>query len=534
MLACVVSFLGIWFNTFHSIGLWKHFLPILILLVFGVFYYFARVKKRFKTGLIGFCVGCVVFFCINWFLMAGITGVSLYFFGTVLICILLIQDEKSPWVFLGGLFFLETCLIAAHYFSPDWVYPYVSREEQFFDIWVFCLISQLMSALTILYSKKSYLDEKNKAEKLALEKSNFLANMSHEIRTPLNGIIGMNEIAIELSNSPQVTKQLNIVQDSAQHLLHIINEVLDISKLNSKNFSLNLNWVSLKKGLEIVFHYLQSQSEKKGIQASFVFDDTLNQQAYIDLPRLRQVLLNLCSNAVKFTENGHISLIVEDRDGSVFIGVKDTGVGMSPKHSKRVFNRYEQVESNDGLYTNGTGLGLSISRKIVEFMEGELEVITNVGQGSFFFFTVQFPRKKMDVSQEIPKVSVEKRSGSGYKILLAEDNHINAKIVINLLQKHNFEVVWVENGSLVLEGIVRESFDLILMDLEMPELNGFETNREIRKQDCTIPIIALTAHALPEFKQKAESQGFSGFLSKPIKRQDLLDTLFQNLLPKNI
>jgi CheY-like chemotaxis protein len=358
--------------------------------------------------------------------------------------------------------------------------------------------------------------------------------MSHEIRTPLNGIIGMNEIAIELSNSPQVTKQLNIVQDSAQHLLHIINEVLDISKLNSNNFSLNLNWVSLKKGLEIVFHYLQSQSEKKGIQASFVFDDTLNQQAYIDLPRLRQVLLNLCSNAVKFTENGHISLIVEDRDGSVFIGVKDTGVGMSPKHSKRVFNRYEQVESNDGLYTNGTGLGLSISRKIVEFMEGELEVITNVGQGSFFFFTVQFPRKKMDVSQEIPKVSVEKRSGSGYKILLAEDNHINAKIVINLLQKHNFEVVWVENGSLVLEGIVRESFDLILMDLEMPELNGFETNREIRKQDCTIPIIALTAHALPEFKQKAESQGFSGFLSKPIKRQDLLDTLFQNLLPKNI
>jgi CheY-like chemotaxis protein len=358
--------------------------------------------------------------------------------------------------------------------------------------------------------------------------------MSHEIRTPLNGIIGMNEIAIELSNSPQVTKQLNIVQDSAQHLLHIINEVLDISKLNSNNFSLNLNWVSLKKGLEIVFHFLQSQSEKKGIQVSFVFDDTLNQQAYIDLPRLRQVLLNLCSNAVKFTENGHISLIVEDRDGSIFIGVKDTGVGMSAKHSKRVFNRYEQVESNDGLHTNGTGLGLSISRKIVEFMEGELEVITDVGKGSFFFFTVQFPRKKMDVSQEILKVSAEKRSGLGYKILLAEDNHINAKIVINLLQKHNFEVIWVENGSLVLESIGRESFDLILMDLEMPELNGFETNREIRKQDYTIPIIALTAHALPEFKQKAESQGFNGFLSKPIRRQDLLDTLFQNLLPKNI
>ena len=167
-------------------------------------------------------------------------------------------------------------------------------------------------------------------------------------------------------------------------------------------------------------------------------------------------------------------------------------------------------------------------------MEGELGVISDVGQGSFFFFTVHFPRKKMDVRKETLKGSVETNSGSGYKILLAEDNHINAKIVINLLQKHNFEVVWVENGSLVLEAILIEPFDLILMDLEMPELNGFETNREIRKQDYTIPIIALTAHALPEFKQKAESQGFNGFLSKPIKRQDLLDTLFQNLLPKNI
>ncbi len=377
--------------------------------------------------------------------------------------------------------------------------------------------------------------EKKRAEFANNAKTEFLSNMSHEIRTPLNGIIGTADLLQRSKLTEEDKKSVEIIAESGKNLLAIINDVLDISKIEAGKIHLDLTAVDLKKIIQSVVSAFSAMAKTKKIELKSHLDESLDFHVMVDEVRVRQVLTNLLSNAIKFTEKGEVNVHLEhvqtDDQGYFKISVLDTGIGISADKLDSIFSRFTQEDGSISRMYGGTGLGLSICKELVDLMHGKIEVETNKGKGSKFVVTL--PLKKVDKVVEKTPSEQEKRDVPKLKVLVAEDDMINQKIIEKMLKSLGHEVHLADNGEVALEHFKEDTFDIVLMDMQMPVMNGIDSAKAIRahEQESNLketPILALTANALEQHKEMCYEAGMNGYYTKPITMKSIEEMLTLN------
>ena len=386
--------------------------------------------------------------------------------------------------------------------------------------------------------------ELNKAkqitEEATLAKSSFLANMSHEIRTPLNGIIGMADLALmDENNTESQTERLNDIKQSGESLLDIINEILDISKIEANKLVLEEVEFNTRDLIKKIEKLLSVKTFRKELEFTTNISSDMPDILIGDPLRIRQILINLAGNAIKFTNKGSVSINVkllkkEKNNLKIEFSVEDTGIGISKEKIAYLFESYSQAEKSTARRHGGTGLGLTISKKLVEMMDGTIEVESEIGKGSKFYFIIELKQGKTLKATEkssIKNLETEKKKTSSKQlsILIVEDQLINRKIIFQLLKRKGHKITSAENGKIALEKAKSEKFDMIFMDIQMPEMDGLEATKLIRKFEkdnkTHTPIIAMTAHAMKGDKEVCLAAGMNHYITKPINPAELYSVI---------
>ena len=378
-------------------------------------------------------------------------------------------------------------------------------------------------------------DAKVRADAASLAKSRFLANMSHEIRTPMNAIIGFTYLLRRsIQDSGQLAK-LDKIEQSGKHLLRVINDILELSKIEADHVRLECLPLQLGAVLDHVRSIMHERVEHKQLALHIELAPELARRSLCgDALRLNQILLNLVSNAVKFTPSGwiRISARLEHEDAAlvrVRFEVQDTGIGIAEADLPRLFEAFEQAEDSTTRQFGGTGLGLAISRKLARLMGGETGVFSQPGQGSTFWFTVAFQQcAEPSLAAPVRAQDTGGQKGTG-QILLVEDNPINQEVAKEMLESRGFVVDLADHGGQALAMVQQKAYDLILMDVQMPVMDGFEATRQIRALEAygKVPIVAMTANAFEEDRQRCLEAGMSGFLAKPVEPERLYAVIAQ-------
>jgi CheY-like chemotaxis protein/two-component sensor histidine kinase len=377
------------------------------------------------------------------------------------------------------------------------------------------------------------IEARDKAEMATKAKQQFLSNMSHEIRTPLNAILGMTDLLLMENPDKEQEDLLQNIRFSGKNLLVLINDILDISKIEEGKIILENTRFNILRLLNNIDHAFQIRASEKKLEFHLKMDHGIPEELNGDQFRLSQVLNNLLENALKFTEKGKIELLVKNngnKDKKVYLkfSVKDTGIGISEEEKARIFERFEQASSDTTRKYGGSGLGLTITRNLLELMNSEIRIDSEPGKGTEFYFDLVFPIAETDKAvlpmDEIPQEDIHQLNG-GNHVLLVEDNELNMKVARKFLEKWNFVVELAENGDEALQKCAKSEFDLILMDLHMPVMDGWEATSKIRKLQQpyarTVPIIALTADVMIDDQKKFNAVGFSDYISKPFNPAEL-------------
>jgi len=360
---------------------------------------------------------------------------------------------------------------------------------------------------------------KHKAEQATQTKSEFLSNMSHEIRTPMNAILGGLQMVNTNSLDAKSKVMLKNAVSSSKSLLTIINDILDYSKIESNKLSLEQEPFSMSDIIKSVKFEVDGIVSNKGIQLVSNIDESFNDRWLGDIVRVKQILLNLVSNAVKFTEKGNVNIyfseILYHEKQAISIEVADTGMGMSEEAQARIFDRFSQADNSTTRKFGGTGLGMSITFSLIRMMRGTIDVKSKVGRGTTIRVILPLAITNKSVSSVLQK-SMTPPPLRGKKILIAEDNEINQMVVQSMLESTHAALTVVDNGKLAVEAAKKEDFDLILMDIQMPEMDGVEAMKNISNFNKHIPIIALTANAMVDDVSNYLSHGFDAHIAKPI------------------
>lgn len=371
--------------------------------------------------------------------------------------------------------------------------------------------------------------ETDKAERAAKAKSSFLAAMSHELRTPMNGVLGISQLIAEETKEPVTKEHIKVILDSGQHLMTILNDILDFSKVEENKLELEEAPFHLEQVLTPVCSAIQPLIDEKSIELIVENDVPNNTEFTGDCARLRQILFNLAGNAVKFTNEGHVLIRTElnSEDKHLLIIVSDTGIGIAPDKQGRVFNSFEQADSSTTRRFGGTGLGLAIVKKLTELMGGSITLKSVEGVGTQFIVTLPIPWNESEKPspQHTP---VQTRSTQNLRILLAEDNRVNALVAKGFCEKLGHAVDVAENGLVAVEKARDNDYDLILMDNHMPEMNGVEATRFIReKLGVKTLLFAYTADVFREAHDHFIAAGADHVLTKPLQRESFADALKQ-------
>ncbi|MGR3811545.1 PAS domain S-box protein [Jiulongibacter sp. NS-SX5] len=406
-----------------------------------------------------------------------------------------------------------------------WMYHNVVAEDTDGTKYVIGNVTDITDRINLEDNLKS---AKRDAEQNARMKEMFLANMSHEIRTPMNAITGFGRLLSETKNLDSEQREyVSSINMASSILLDLINDILDFSKIHSGQIKIEKIPFSLEKQIDHVWKILQPSAERKGLQFKFLIEPDIPDRLMGDPTRISQVLVNLLNNAIKFTEQGHIRLYVEKDERqkdkvTVNFEIQDTGIGIPEDKLENIFDRFIQANSSTTRKYGGTGLGLSITKSLVELQGGEITVNSTENKGSTFKFSLPFDLAEESDSNsnsvETEDIVFERQ----LKVLLVEDNIFNQKLAEKVLESKGINVDIAENGLLAIERVGMTQYDLVLMDLQMPEMDGYETTMYIRNEmRSTIPIMAMTAHSLVGEKEKCINIGMDDYITKPFEQEEL-------------
>ena len=414
-------------------------------------------------------------------------------------------------------------------FERDYI-PIFSNEKYFGHLWQYKNITA-----KIAYQKELEI-AKQIAEEANISKSRFLANMSHEIRTPLNAIYGFSKLLDETLKSEEQEKYVSGIKTSSSNLLNVVNDVLDFSKIESGETKLDTAACHLPDMINQLFQTFEFRAEEKEIQLSFNIDPDIHPYIFADVTKLNQIFLNLLSNAIKFTKKGWVKLeciLEQDSSNKMMIrfSVSDNGIGIDKNNQASIFENFKQEDESTTRKYGGTGLGLAISKQLIELMNGKIQLESTKGIGSNFFFSLEFPKAQLeDIEHKTKHITIDKSLLKGKKVLLVEDNEFNQIIAISMLEKWDIIIDTAENGQLAIDRLKNNDYDFILMDKQMPIMDGIQACKIIRKElKMNIPIIALTANVLKGVIDACLEAGMNDYISKPFEPEILFHKITQVL-----
>ncbi|UII29194.1 response regulator [Fulvivirga maritima] len=400
-------------------------------------------------------------------------------------------------------------------------------------------IIMLTEDITLEKQAKEELRKAKEAAELAAEaKEEFLSTMSHEIRTPMNAVIGMTHLLLQEEKLPHQEENLKTLQFSAENLLVLINDILDFNKITAGKITLETVPFNLKELANNIRKSFQFKAQEKQIRLAFIYDNDIPERLIGDTTRINQILVNLVGNAVKFTSEGSVRITIQllkdsQHEASISFSVKDTGIGIPEEYQANIFERFTQAEKETTRKFGGTGLGLAITKKLLELHNSDIELISKANEGSEFRFNITFPKAQKDPITDSPKTENVKELAN-LKILLVEDNVVNQLIATKFLENWEINVEVADDGQQAIEKLKNNTYNLVLMDLQMPVLDGYEATTAIRKDAAYdhLPIIALTADATTNIKEKVMKVGMNDFLTKPINPEELRTKIMLHAVEK--
>ena len=511
-----------------------------------------------KTG--NYQLGSIIFIAVIGFIFfpflyinnEGITGAQPIYivFGAAIIGLLL--KGKACVIMMTLYLLLAVGYISFDYYNKvnglAYITQFSSDEVRYFDNMLGVIVCSIIIGIIIRFQSRLYYLEKKKTEEANRAKSEFLANMSHEMRTPMNAIIGMAKIAEMSDDAAKKDYAIQRIREASNHLLGVINDVLDISKIEADKFDISASLFVFREMLQKAVDIISFRVDECRQSLSVNVDPDIPETFLGDSQRLLQVITNLLSNAVKFTpDEGSItldaSLLSEDNGMCrLQISVTDTGIGISDEQKSRLFRSFEQADTGSSRRYGGTGLGLAISKHIVELMDGKIWLESEPGNGSKFTFTVLIKREDLEQDRQpsgnaygVNAADRQLDDLSGHTILLVEDVEINREIVLSLLEHTNLTVECADNGLKALRMFEEapQKYEMIFMDVQMPEMDGYDATRAIRALDMaeakTIPIVAMTANVFREDVEKCLEAGMNSHVGKPLNFDDVICHLRMNL-----
>ena len=522
-----------------------HYLSAIITSIFSLF--LAGIWFMNKKGFTKYTT-VVTILGINIFLTSlnfveGIKMGDYFFFFPMLFALPFLVRNKKKYTREVFLYFIFTaiCFCVSVSVSPQ-VSPWQNiTDEQYNSIfYINSICAVLMSAVFAylgIYFERKYaavlLDQKNRTEEAMKARSQFLSQMGHELRTPLNGIIGASNLLTKNNTLPEQSEYLNILKYCSNHMLELINNILDYNKIEAGKLDIHLTEMNLKQLIDNSVLPFSNRFDEKKLELRVEIDPELDVKVMIDDIRMIQILNNLISNALKFTEKGSVTLKVkrtgkQDQMIDVEFSVEDTGIGISQSDFPKIFESFGQVYTSTTRQYEGTGLGLSISQRLLELMNSKLELQSEPGKGSVFSFTVKLKQTSTDNAQTVgPKM--QNTDLSGMRILIAEDNVINMLIAKKIMADWNVTLTTAENGLKALQSLETDAnYNLILLDLEMPEMDGYTAVREINKKYPGIPVLAFTAALIDQdMYSDLKNTGFVDAVLKPCQPMELFSKIRQ-------
>lgn len=500
----------------------------------AIFYYFSRFRNLYTPVLYISTVFVLVMLSIIWIENAGSKGPVIYIFFALLVFIILFF-RGIMGIGMISIFTLTIILLfVLEKLYPEMITPYVDEEIRTIHH-ISTLIPMIMIiSFFIYYTIQYYLREKEKAQQSDVLKSSFLSNMSHEIRTPMNGILGFSQLLINETDPKVRSNYVNIINESGDSLLNLINDILDISEIESGQGKIVYKAFDLHKLLDELcdtFNEQKGKLNKNKVEIVLELPDSYSVKKLLSDPfRLKQILSNLINNALKFTESGSITFGYKKQlQNKLLFFVRDTGIGISKEKQEIIFNRFLKIEDSFQKLYRGAGLGLSISKQLVGLLGGNIWVESEPGKGSVFMFTLPLEEAELVEIIGEKKISHEDIfSWEGKKLLIAEDEELNYKLFFEMFKPTGIDLYRAENGKIALD-MYREKkdFDIIILDLKMPEMDGIQVFKRIREENKKVPILAVTAFGLEEEKQKCENIGFNKYFSKPVNKNELFTAIDQ-------
>ncbi|MBK7712347.1 MAG: response regulator [Bacteroidales bacterium] len=504
-------------------------------IIFLLLYLYSRIKGRYIVSKYVIIISCIILLNYQWFINYGSEGPVIFLFVVLETFILIFFNKPTKNIFTILLLLNISILFLIEYYNPLIVNDYPSEFARLIDLYVGVLIYLLISVFFVNTAIKFYIREQEKAQLADKLKSAFLANMSHEIRTPMNGILGF----ADLLKNPNLTgdeqqQYIRIIEKSGARMLNIINDIVDTSKIEAGLMKVEIKESDINEQLEYIYTFFKPEVEAKGVKI-FCKSTLPAKEAILktDREKLFAILTNLVKNAIKYTNQGSIEFGYTKKGNSIEFYVKDTGIGIPKDRQAAIFERFIQADISDKTAHQGAGLGLSITKAYIEMLGGKIWVVSEVGSGSIFYFTLPYnfePGKKIILQKDNPAEKTEIHINN-LKILIAEDDETSEKLISIMVKEFGKELLKAQTGIEAVE-IFRDNpdTDLILMDIQMPGMSGYEATRQIRQSNGKVIIIAQTAYGLSGDREKAIEAGCNDYISKPINRAELLAIIHKHFM----